>query len=120
MLHIDEAPDFAERAGLWAAKAATALLADHALTEEDVDLIVAAPLTPTFLDALRVNLGAAEDRITAPSPPPGAHTAALLFALAHARETGRLSAARHTLMVTAGGGITAGAALLRSDERTCT
>ncbi|SRR6266508_2534418 len=112
LLRIHEAPEFADRAAVWAAKVGASLLADHGLTPDDIDLVVAAPVTAVFLDAVAINLGVPADRVVVPVLASRPHTAALLFALADAQVSGRLTAARRVLLLAAGAGITAGAALL--------
>jgi 3-oxoacyl-[acyl-carrier-protein] synthase-3 len=116
-LRITSEPTFGDRAALWAGKAAASLLAEHGLTPGDIDLVVAAPLAPDFLGALAPSLGFDGDRLVSPRPP-GAHTTELVFALDEARRSGRLSAARAVLLVAAGAGINAGAALLHNENRT--
>jgi 3-oxoacyl-[acyl-carrier-protein] synthase-3 len=109
-LTIAEQPGFAAAAGSWAGEVAEKLLADHGLHAGDVDLVVANPLMVEFLDALAARLGV--DRGLMVEPPAGraAHTAGLGIALAAA--SGRLEG-RTALLVSAGSGPIAGAALLR-------
>jgi 3-oxoacyl-[acyl-carrier-protein] synthase-3 len=111
-LTIDEQPGFAAAAGTWAAEVAGKLLADHGVTASDIDLVVANPLVPDFLDALATGLGVAPGTLVAPSNGQQAHTAALGVALEPV-----ISRRRHeggtTLLVSAGAGPVAGAALLR-------
>jgi 3-oxoacyl-[acyl-carrier-protein] synthase-3 len=111
-LRIEEDPGFGERAAAWAGKAAASLLADHGLAPADVDLVVPSPLAPAFLEALPGYLGLAGDRLVSVPGADRVHTAALLAALAAAQEQGRLGDARRVLLVSAGAGIVAGAALL--------
>lgn len=111
-LTIDEPPGFAAAAGAWASEVAAKLLADHGLTASDVDLVVANPLAPDFLDALAAGLGVAPGRLVAPSNGQRAHTAALGVALEPV--IGRRDhEGKTTLLVSAGAGPVAGAALLR-------
>ena len=62
-------PAFATTAGTWAGEVADKLLADQGLPPGDVDLVVANPLTPAFLDALAARLGVERSRVV---EPPGA------------------------------------------------
>jgi 3-oxoacyl-[acyl-carrier-protein] synthase-3 len=115
-LRVEAAPEFEERAALWAAKAASRVLAEAALSADDVDLVLTAPVTPAFVAAVGANLGMAEERFAGRSPAAAPHTAALLFALADAWRDGRFGAARRVLLVAAGAGITAGAALMTNER----
>ncbi len=112
LLRIEEDPGFGDQAAAWAGKAAMALLADHGVTPDDIDLVVANPLTAAFLGALPAHLGVAGDRLVTVPGASRIHTAGLLVALAAAHEQGRFRDARRVLLVSAGAGIVAGAALL--------
>ncbi len=112
VLRIEQDPAFGERAAAWAGKAAASLLADHGVAPDDVDLVVASPLTAAFLDALPAHLGVDGERLVTVPGAERVHTAALLVALAAAQEQGRLGDARRVLLVSAGAGIVAGAAIL--------
>jgi 3-oxoacyl-[acyl-carrier-protein] synthase III len=115
LLRIEQQPGFEERAAICAAKTAAGLLADARLTTQDIDLVVANPLAPAFIAALRECLGVASERVVAVDGKlTRAHTAGLAIALNYASELGRLAEARTTLLVSGGAGITAGAALLRN------
>jgi 3-oxoacyl-[acyl-carrier-protein] synthase-3 len=111
-LRIEQDPGFGERAAVLVGKAAASLLADHELGPADVDLVVPSPLTAAFLQALPAHLGVAGDRLVTVPGAERVHTAALLVALAAADEQGRFGDARRVLLVSAGAGILAGAALL--------
>lgn len=112
-LTIVQAPDFDAAAGAWAGEVATALLGDHGLSVDDVDAIVANPLTPPFLDALADALGVDRARVGTAVEGPPVHTAGLGVALAAATEGAALGG-RWALLVSAGAGPTAGAALVRT------
>jgi 3-oxoacyl-[acyl-carrier-protein] synthase III len=111
-LAVEETPTFAASAGTWAAEVAAELVADHGLTAGEVDLVVANPLVPDFLHALRACLGVAPGRLAAPPGNQRVHTAALGVALepviGEHRHEGKT-----VLLVSAGAGPIAGAALLR-------
>lgn len=93
-----------------AALAAHQCLRDSALSPDDVDAIVAAPAHETFRTALANRLGIATDRIVVAADP-RAHTASL--AAAFERASGQLHSRARILLLAAGAGITAGAALYR-------
>jgi 3-oxoacyl-[acyl-carrier-protein] synthase-3 len=112
VLRIEQDAAFGERAAAWAGKAAAALLADHDLRPDDIDLVVPAPLAPAFLDSLPAHLGVPGDRLVTVPGAGRVHTAALLVALRTAQAQGRLDRAGRVLLVAAGAGLVAGAALL--------
>jgi 3-oxoacyl-[acyl-carrier-protein] synthase-3 len=112
-LSITEAPEFAVDAAAWAAKAAAEVLATHELLAEDIDVVVTAPNDDRFVDELSSRLGIDRDRFARPASSHRFHTASLLASLAAGTEghppPGR---EQRVLLVAAGSGITAGAALL--------
>jgi 3-oxoacyl-[acyl-carrier-protein] synthase-3 len=110
-LTIAEQPGFAATAGGAAAEVAAKLLADRGLQPGDVDLVVANPLTRAFLDAVAARLGIERSKMVEPDGAQRAHTAGLGLALAAATAGGRLDE-RTVLLVSAGAGPVAGAALL--------
>jgi 3-oxoacyl-[acyl-carrier-protein] synthase-3 len=111
-LTIDEDPGFAAAAGAWAADVAAKLLADHGMAASDVDLVVANPLERDFLDALAAGLGVSPQLLVAPANRQRVHTAALGVALEPVIGVSE-HAGKTTLLVSAGAGPIAGAALLR-------
>ena len=78
-----------------------------------VDVIVAAPARRGFVAALAAGLGVPADRIVA-AQDEHIHTAALVAALRDASATGRMGPGSTALLVAAGSGVTAGAALYRT------
>ncbi|MGO9559374.1 MAG: 3-oxoacyl-[acyl-carrier-protein] synthase III C-terminal domain-containing protein [Acidimicrobiales bacterium] len=112
VLHIEQDAEFGSRAAVLAGKTALSLLADHQLRPDDVDLVIASPLTPSFLEGLSGHAGIGSDRIMSVGDCERVHTAALLVALEAAEREGRLAAAHRVLLVSAGAGIVVGAALL--------
>jgi 3-oxoacyl-[acyl-carrier-protein] synthase III len=112
-LTIARAPGFEAAAGAWAGEVATALLADHDMTVDDVDTFVANPLTPAFLDALAHALGVDRERVGSAVEGLPVHTAGLGVALDAATDGTALDG-RWALLVSAGAGPTAGAALVRT------
>ena len=78
-------------------------------------MIVAAPARPGYRDALSSRLGVEGERISI-ADDQHMHTAALAAALGP--QAGRLAAGAQILLVAAGAGVTAGAALYRPPPRT--
>lgn len=91
-----------------AAMAADKCLAAASLPIDDVAAIVAAPATPRYRSALAAIMGVAPERITV-ADDDHMHTAALASAFASASTDAQSGA--QALLVAAGAGITAGAAL---------
>ena len=92
------------------AEAARGCLAKSSLGLGDIDAIVAAPALPAYHAALANQLGVPVERITVAADE-RIHTASLIAAL-H-RSAGRLPAGARVLLIAAGAGITAGAAIYR-------
>jgi 3-oxoacyl-[acyl-carrier-protein] synthase-3 len=113
VLRVETRPAFADRAGNCAAKAAAAVLADEGVSQDDLDLVVASPLTDRFREALVGYLGLPDEAVVRVPGAAAVHTAGLVLALQAAAEQGRLGASHRILLVAAGAGIVAGAALLR-------
>jgi 3-oxoacyl-[acyl-carrier-protein] synthase-3 len=110
-LEIEQEPGFARAAGAWAAKVAGEVLGDAGLGPHDVDLVVANPLVPEVLDELAAGLGVDRHRFVDTAAGRAAHTAGLGVALDAV--DGGLPAGT-TLLVSAGAGPIAGAALVRA------
>jgi 3-oxoacyl-[acyl-carrier-protein] synthase III len=90
-----------------AEEAARGLLGGLGMGTGDIDLLVAAPSSPGFLDPLRVRLGIPGDRVAYVSEDlDGAYSAGPIAALQAAARSGRLAKARDTLLLAAGPGIT--------------
>jgi len=82
----------------------------------EIDLVVPAPATPDFLDALVTRLGVPGDRVAYLTEDlEGAYTTGSIAALQAAIRSGRLGEARTILMVAAGAGITVALALYRQE-----
>jgi 3-oxoacyl-[acyl-carrier-protein] synthase-3 len=111
-LAIEQEPGFDAAAGALAGEVATALLAEAGVDAGDLDLIVANPLTTGFLDALAAALGVPPARVGTALEGRRVHTAGLGLALDAANPGGRLDG-RTALLVSAGAGPVAGAALVR-------
>ena len=112
LLRVEQDPEFGSLAAAYAGKTAKSLLADHEIKPEDVDLVVANPLTAAFLEALSEHMGMGAERFVAVAGAEHVHTAALLVAVEAAEEQGRLGEAHRVLLVSAGAGIVVGAAML--------
>lgn len=111
-MHFDQDPHLADVAVGWAAKVATDLLDEQALRAADVDLVVLSPLGPGRAGELAALLGVEEHRVVCADEEPRPYTAGLVASLVAADEAGRLGGASRVLLVAAGAGVTAGAALL--------
>ncbi|MFS8586158.1 MAG: 3-oxoacyl-ACP synthase [Acidimicrobiia bacterium] len=98
-------------AGALAGDVAGALLADRGLTPDDLDLVVANPLTAEFLGALADRLGVPPARVGRPRDGRPVHTAGLAVALEAAAPAAGL-AGRTALLVSGGAGPAAVAALV--------
>ena len=111
LLTVEIAETYPARALDCAEATARELTAAQAVDLGEVDLLVATASVPGFADSLATRLGVAAERVAAPSNGvASAHTAAPALAL----ESVRLEAARTTLFVSAGAGITVAAAIYRA------
>ena len=111
ILTVEIAESYAARALECAESTVRELAAAQALDLGEVDLLVATASVPGFADGLATRLGVSAERVASPADGlAGAHTAAPAVAL----ESVRLAAARTTLFVSAGAGITVAAALYRA------
>jgi 3-oxoacyl-[acyl-carrier-protein] synthase III len=99
-----------ERFAVTAAQAVDECLAESSLQLDDIDVIVAAPGRPRYRTALAARLGVPEEQIIV-AEDENAHTASL--AAAFDRGVGRSRPGGRVLLVAAGAGIIAGAALYR-------
>lgn len=111
-LHVDRSTSFADVAVRGAAEVAADLLREHSLEPADVDLVVVNPIGAGCATTFAGMLGVDEGRVACAESDPPPHTAGLIASLAAAQADGRLAAARRVLLVSAGAGVTAGAALL--------
>lgn len=108
ILRINQSDALDERYASAAATAVTSCLARASRGLEEVDAIVAAPARPGYRAALATRLGVPESRISV-ADDVRMHTAALVGALGRGRHC--MVAGTRTLIVAAGAGVTAGAAL---------
>ena len=99
-----------ERLAATAAQAVDECLAESSLQVDDIDVIIAAPGRPHYRTCLATHLGVPEEQIII-AEDENAHTASL--AAAFERSSGRTRPGARVLLVVAGAGITAGAALYR-------
>jgi 3-oxoacyl-[acyl-carrier-protein] synthase-3 len=111
LLHEDAA--FAAAAARCAAKVATELLAERGLQPDDIAHVAAAPLEAGFIDELVPRLGIPSHRFARPAPERRLHTAGLVAAWAEVAAHPPADGGDWVLLVAAGAGITAGAALIR-------
>ena len=110
VLRFRESPVLDERLATTAAQAAGNRLRDSALTLSDIDVIVAAPARRGYRAALATQFDVLPERIIV-AEDEKMHTASLAAALQQALT--HLPIGTRILLVTAGAGITAGAALYR-------
>ncbi|OBI40258.1 3-oxoacyl-ACP synthase [Mycobacterium kyorinense] len=110
VLRFDSSATTGQRLAAAGAEAARGCLDKSSLELEDIDALVAAPALRGYHTALAAQLGVPLERITVAADEK-IHTASLVAAL-H-RTTGRLPAGARVLLVAAGAGIIAGAALYR-------
>lgn len=110
LVHEDEA--FAAEAAVCAGAVAMQLLEEHALRPEDVAAVAAAPFSTAFIGELVPHIGVAPDRFIRPGPTPRFHTAGLIAAMAKVTSRAPAPDGEWVLLVAAGAGMNAGAALL--------
>jgi 3-oxoacyl-[acyl-carrier-protein] synthase III len=111
---IDSRPGYHARLVDCAEEATHGFLHRLGIGIDDIDLLVPAPSSPDFLDALRLRLGVPGDRVAYVAEDlAGAYTAGPIAALQAAVRSGRLGEARNTLLLAAGAGITVALAVYR-------
>ncbi len=110
VLRFHVSPDLDERLAAAAAQAARNCLRMSALNPSDVDLVIAAPARPIYRATLATHLDVPAKRVIV-AEDERTHTAGLAVALD--RALGRVPGNTRILLVAAGAGITAGAALYR-------
>ena len=113
---IEEKPGYAARLADCAEEASRRFLRRLGMGWGEIDLVVPAPSSPDFLDALVTRLGVPGDRVAYTTEDlEGAYTTGPIAALQAAIKSGRLGEARTTLMLAAGAGITVALALYRQE-----
>jgi 3-oxoacyl-[acyl-carrier-protein] synthase-3 len=110
VLRFRESPVLDERLATTAAQAARNCLSDFGLTLTDIDVIIAAPARHGYRAALARHLDVPPERIVV-ADDEKMHTASLVAAMQRALESLQIGA--RAIVVAAGAGITAGAALYR-------
>ena len=111
---IDAKPGYQARLVDCAQEATYRFLRGLGMDISQIDLLVAAPSSPDFLDPLRVRLGIPGDRIAYVTEElEGSYTTGPIAALQAGIKSGRLAEARNTMMLAAGAGITVALALYR-------
>jgi 3-oxoacyl-[acyl-carrier-protein] synthase-3 len=111
---IECKPGYAARLADCAEEASRRFLRRLGMGWDEIDLVVPAPSTPDFLDALVTRLGVPGDRVAYMTEDlEGTYTTGPIAALQAAIRSGRLDEARTTLLLAAGAGITVALALYR-------
>ncbi len=110
VLRIAASVSYDERIAAAAARAVDACLRESNVTLGDIDAIVAAPARHQYRDRLAAGLGVPEERLTV-CDDENMHTASLPAALEVALQ--RIQPGARIMLVAAGAGISAGAALYR-------
>jgi 3-oxoacyl-[acyl-carrier-protein] synthase III len=111
---IDDKPGYQARLADCAEEAARRFLRRLEMGMGEIDLLVPAPSSPGFVDALRLRLGVPGDRVAYVTEDlEDAYTTGHIAAVQAAMKSGRLGEARNTLMLAAGAGITVALALYR-------
>ncbi len=110
VLRIDRSAEADDAFAEVATRAADRCLAAASMTVDEVDAVIAAPAWPRYRTTLAAGLGVAEERIIV-ADDERLHTASLVAALATARAT--VAPDAQLLLVAAGAGVTACAALYR-------
>ncbi|HWS92304.1 MAG TPA: 3-oxoacyl-[acyl-carrier-protein] synthase III C-terminal domain-containing protein [Mycobacterium sp.] len=114
VLRFNQSPEADEQFAAAAAKAARACLDEQSVRPADIDLIVTAPARPGYRAALSSLLGVPVEKVSV-ADDHRMHTAALAAALEP--EVEKLPAGARVLLVAAGAGVIAGAALYRQAPR---
>lgn len=113
-LELVISPSYAGAALEHAAASARTFLAAQGLRASDVELLVASAHPPELATDLARKLALAPSCVALPEPRfSGAYTAGVIASLDAARVSGRLAAAKNTLLVAVGPGITVASALYR-------
>jgi 3-oxoacyl-[acyl-carrier-protein] synthase-3 len=111
-LLVREDDAFAAQAAACAGTVVVELLEDNGLRPEDVAGVAVAPFDTAFIDELVPHTGIAPDRFVRPGPTPRFHTAGLIASIAQVTSRAPAHGGERVLLVAAGAGIIAGAALL--------
>ena len=115
IVEITEAPGYREHCVEHAIEVVREMIADAQLRPEQIELVIASQYPVTFGAQVARGAGIPLDRIPeVPHDLQRTHTAGPIAALEAALRSGRFSRAHHVLFVTAGAGISIGAAWYRS------
>ena len=115
VLEVYEAPSFAATCVEAGAAVARELLAELALEPAQIDLVIASQYPVSFAPRVTRALGLGDHVLPdVPRELVGSHTAGPIAALEAAMITRRFARAKHVLFVTAGAGLTIGAAVYRT------
>jgi 3-oxoacyl-[acyl-carrier-protein] synthase-3 len=118
VLEVYQAPAFSAHCIEHGIEVAGELLRDVGLVAADIDLLVASQYPRSFAAEIARGLGIPTARVPrVPAELARAHTAGPIAALEAAIKSGKFARAKHTLFVTAGAGITIGAALYGAPVR---
>jgi 3-oxoacyl-[acyl-carrier-protein] synthase III len=112
VLEIEQSAEFDACAATTATDVVRELLADHDVTIDAIDRVVASPPSERFRAALATALTIPREKFV-DAGPSDAHTAALLFALDALARDRRAPTPTTVLFVAAGAGISVGTALHR-------
>jgi 3-oxoacyl-[acyl-carrier-protein] synthase-3 len=110
VLHIHESPELDRRLAIVAVRAALRCLDESSVALADIDAVIASPARRGFRNALAAHLDMPVDRIVV-ADDEKTHTASLVASLD--RALNHLPIGARVMLVAAGAGITAGAALYR-------
>jgi 3-oxoacyl-[acyl-carrier-protein] synthase-3 len=111
-LLVGEDDAFAAEAAACAGTVVGELLDEHGLRPDDVTSVAAAPFENRFIDELAVHTRIAPERFARPGASPRLHTAGLIASMAQVISGAPAPGGERILIVAAGAGISAGAALL--------
>jgi 3-oxoacyl-[acyl-carrier-protein] synthase-3 len=111
-LLVDEDEAFAAEAAACAATVVEEILDEHGVRPDDVTSVAAAPFENAFIDELVPHTRIAPERFVRPGPRPRFHTAGLIASMAQVTCRRPAAGGELVLLVAAGAGISAGAALL--------
>ena len=111
-LLVGEDDAFAAEAAACVSTVVAELLAEHGLAPDDITSVAAAPFDNAFIDELVPRTRIAPDRFVRPGSTPRFHTAGLIASMAQVTSRAPSPDGERVLLVAAGAGISAGAALL--------
>jgi len=120
VIEVHEEPGFAARCVSLAVDVVSEMLQRTGHGVDDFDLLICSQYPRGFATSVAARLGITRERVpTVADALAAAHTAGPLAALEVAFQSGQFARAARTLFVTAGAGITIGAAIYSQDVRSC-